>query len=104
MIYIEEDAAKWVAAKLKGGAPALRIEVQGSGCSGYKYVFSLADKVEADDKVVCQGGARVAIDPASMMLLQGSSLILESTQFKKELKLINPNVKSACGCGQSFSV
>lgn len=105
MIYVDEQAAKWVRQKLEQtGASALRIEVKSSGCSGYKYDFSLAERVETDDHVVCEGGARLVIDPLSLVPLLGSTLILEQTPFKKQLKLLNPNVTQTCGCGESFSV
>ncbi len=93
--------------KLLGQAPeegrALRIFVQGGGCSGLTYGMTF-DKRESGDEVAFeQGGLTVVVDRASAPLLEGLKvdylLGLEASGFK----IYNPNAKTTCSCGKSFS-
>ena len=83
---------------------ALRVAVLAGGCSGFQYRFELDREAAADDVVVEQGGARVVIDPASLDLLAGAELDYTDELMGSHFAVRNPNARSACGCGTSFSV
>jgi len=73
---------------------------EGGGCSGFKYNFTIDSKVN-DDDLRLEG---VIIDPTSLEYLKGSVLEYNDSLIEKSFKIINPNAKSSCGCGTSFSV
>ena len=75
-----------------------RIEIQGGGCTGFKYNFDIS-KTEEDDIYI---GERVVVDPMSMMYLEGSTLDFKDTIFSQSFVIENPNVKTTCGCGESI--
>ena len=82
----------------------LRVSVDGGGCSGFQYAFAFDENVNDDDTVVEKNGATVLVDVTSMQYLNGSEVDylegLEGARFVVN----NPNAKSTCGCGSSFSV
>ncbi len=82
----------------------LRIAVRGGGCSGLAYSMEWAEKPREKDKIFEREGVRVFVDPKSYLYLLGTEIAYESTLMAAGFKLNNPNVKSACGCGESFSV
>jgi iron-sulfur cluster assembly accessory protein len=82
---------------------ALRVAVLAGGCNGFQYRFDL-DRAAAGDLVVEQGGARVVVDPASLDLLAGAELDYADELMGSYFAVRNPQAKSACGCGTSFSV
>lgn len=82
----------------------LRIAVKGGGCSGLAYHMEWAEEARPRDKTFEREGVRVFIDPKSYLYLMGTELIFEETIMASGFKLRNPNEKSACGCGDSFSV
>lgn len=82
----------------------LRIAVKGGGCSGLAYHMEWAEKPKERDKVFERDGVRVFIDPKSFLYLMGTELVYEETLVAAGFKLQNPNVKGACGCGDSFTV
>jgi iron-sulfur cluster assembly accessory protein len=103
------DAAAENARRLaaRDGRPdaALRIRVTAGGCSGFSYALTLDDEVAADDHVVVgPGGFRVLIDPASAPILTGSTLEFDDSMLGGGLKMVNPQAKHECACGESFSV
>lgn len=82
---------------------ALRIFVQGGGCSGFQYGFTFDEEVNDDDWQFDKEGVRVLVDSMSMQYLEGATI-----DFKKQLSgssfvISNPNAKSSCGCGSSFN-
>lgn len=83
---------------------ALRVAVLAGGCSGFQYKFELAETPDAEDLVIVHGAARVVVDPASMDLLGGSQLDYTDELMGAHFVVKNPNAKSACGCGTSFSL
>lgn len=83
---------------------ALRVAVLAGGCSGFQYKFELAETPDAEDLVIVHGAARVLVDPASMDLLGGSQLDYTDELMGAHFVVKNPNAKSACGCGTSFSL
>jgi len=85
-------------------APALRVAVLAGGCSGFQYRFELDAVRQADDLVIERAGARVLVDPVSLDLLAGGELDFTDELMGSHFAVRNPNAKSACGCGTSFSV
>lgn len=82
----------------------LRIMVKGGGCSGLSYQMEWAETPRERDKIFERDGVRVFVDPKSYLYLMGTELVFEETLMASGFKLQNPNVKAACGCGDSFSV
>lgn len=82
----------------------LRIMVKGGGCSGLSYQMEWAEAPRERDKIFERDGVRVFVDPKSYLYLMGTELIFEETLLASGFKLQNPNVKAACGCGDSFAV
>ena len=77
-----------------------RIAIKGGGCSGFKYDFSFEDKKENDDIVF----NNILIDENSANLLKGSQFDYITEIIGSSFKITNPQSKSSCGCGESFSV
>jgi iron-sulfur cluster assembly protein len=82
----------------------LRIAVKGGGCSGLAYHMEWAEQAKERDKVFERDGVRVFVDPKSYLYLMGTELVFEDGLLASGFKLQNPNVKGACGCGDSFTV
>lgn len=91
-----------VAAEPQGAG--LRVAVEGGGCSGFQYDISVAPAPNADDLVVERDGARLFVDPVSLPFLLGAELDWVDELIGASFKVKNPNAKSSCGCGVSFSV
>jgi iron-sulfur cluster assembly accessory protein len=83
---------------------ALRISVQGGGCSGFQYDFEVVAQTNEDDLIIEKGGARVAIDPISIPYMAGSEIDFVDDLIGASFKITNPNATASCGCGTSFSV
>ena len=88
----------------EGKEAALRVAVLAGGCSGFQYKFELDEAPAADDLIIHQGAARVFVDPSSLDLLAGSELDYTDALIGAHFAVRNPNAKSACGCGTSFSL
>jgi iron-sulfur cluster assembly protein len=82
----------------------LRVAVRGGGCSGLAYHLEWSDHPRDRDKVFSRNGVRIFVDPKSYLYLMGTELVYEETLMSSGFKLHNPNLKSACGCGDSFTV
>jgi len=82
----------------------LRVGVVGGGCSGFSYSMSFESGAGMMDKVIDVDGLKVFVDATSMMYLQGVTVDYVETLEGAGFKFENPNVKSTCGCGSSFSV
>ena len=106
MITLTESAVKRIQEMLskRENAVGLRIGVTESGCSGYSYALDFADAVTVDDVLVEQDGVSVVVAEASLSLLDGMELDFVKQGLNQSFKFNNPNVVSACGCGESFSV
>ena len=88
----------------EGKPAALRVAVLAGGCSGFQYKFELDETPADDDLIINQGSAKVFVDPASLDLLAGSELDYTDALIGAHFAVRNPNAKSACGCGTSFSL
>ncbi len=99
-------ALKAKEALAKRGTPSamLRVGVRGGGCSGFGYVIEFADEPSARDKVFEFDGLKVVVDPKSLVLLHGATLDYETRLMGHGFKFVNPNEKTSCGCGESFTV
>jgi iron-sulfur cluster assembly accessory protein len=108
MIHVTEMAAdkinELLAEEQKTGA-GLRVFVQGGGCSGFQYGLMI-DEGEGDatsDQVFEVNGVRLLVDPISMRYLKGAEVDFVDNQMGGGFTIKNPNAKSTCGCGSSFS-
>ena len=82
----------------------LRIAVVGGGCSGFSYSMAFENQPNMLDKTYSYDGLKVFIDQASLLYLDGAEVDYVETLEGSGFKFSNPNVKSTCGCGSSFSV
>lgn len=106
MITISANATKKVAELLKEeeNAIALRVYVQGGGCSGLQYGFTWEDQVNDDDFLVEQESIKFLVDPISLQYLQGATIDYKEDIDGSHFVIENPNAKTTCGCGSSFGV
>jgi len=105
-ITMTEAAANHVRSFLanRGGGVGIRLGVRTSGCSGMAYVLEFADEIEDEDHVFEEHGVKVIVSPKSMVYLDGTELDFAKEGLNEGFKFNNPNVKDACGCGESFNV
>ncbi len=80
----------------------LRLKVVGGGCSGLRYELAFDDEVGEQDTELDQGGVRVIVDEKSALYLVGTTLDFVDTLQESGFKMLNPNAKNTCGCGESF--
>ena len=83
---------------------ALRVAVEGGGCSGFQYNFTLDDTRTDDDLVIERDGATVLVDTMSLMYMGGSELDFVDDLIGQSFQVKNPNATASCGCGTSFSI
>ncbi|MBI4874957.1 MAG: iron-sulfur cluster assembly accessory protein [Acidobacteria bacterium] len=106
MIQLTEKAISKVKEILETQEPkpaGLRISVVGGGCSGFNYSMAFESSPAMLDKTYDFEGLKVFIDQASMLYLDGANVDYVETLEGQGFKFDNPNVKSTCGCGSSFS-
>ncbi len=106
-LKVADPAAEYILRLLereKKERGALRIRVEGGGCSGFSYHFEVIGETEPRDTVVEHQGARVAIDPESAVYLKGAYLMFTKTLMKSGFKIFNPQATAECSCGESFAV
>ena len=82
----------------------LRVSVSGGGCSGFQYGFTFDDTKGDTDLVIERNGATVLIDEVSLDLLGGARIDYVEDLIGASFSIKNPQAKSSCGCGNSFSV
>jgi len=105
-VVVSAAAAKRVA-KILAGEPdkdALRVSVEGGGCSGFSYKFDLTNDSNDDDIVLESEGSKVLIDPVSLMYMGGSVIDFVDDLMGQSFQIKNPNATASCGCGTSFSM
>ena len=108
MINVTETAAEKInellAEEQKTDA-ALRVFVQGGGCSGFQYGLIIDDGGgdPESDQVFEVNGVRLFVDPISLRYLRGAEVDFVDNQMGGGFTIKNPNAKSTCGCGSSFS-
>ena len=104
-VSLSPSAARRVAfIAAKQGKPAvLRLAVDGGGCAGFSYRFSLGE-AEGGDAVATTDGVKLVVDPISLDLVDGSQVDYVEELGGASFKVTNPNPAPGCGCGSSFSV
>ena len=90
-------------ARLTGQSKALRVAVEGGGCSGFQYDIKL-DDAQADDLVLERAGHRVLVDAVSLPYLSGAVIDFTEELIGARFVIQNPNASASCGCGTSFSI
>lgn len=85
-------------------AQALRIAVQGGGCSGFQYALGFDSGPQDGDEIIEAHGVMIVVDPFSMPYVRGSEIDFVETLNETGFKIENPNVVAGCGCGSSFQV
>lgn len=92
---------------LERGTPdaSLRLGVKGGGCAGFSYVLQYEDNNPSFKDIIFDiGGVRFVVDSKSILLLNGMTLDWQRSLVHQGFKFLNPNEKSSCGCGHSFTV
>ena len=103
-VSLSENAVKKIH-QLTADKPesGLRVKVVGGGCSGLQYRMEI-DSAKERDKVFERDGARLIVDKKSFLYLNGSELDYGEDLMAAGFRLVNPNAKRTCGCGESFVV
>ncbi|MEO3385578.1 iron-sulfur cluster insertion protein ErpA [Mesorhizobium sp. CAU 1741] len=83
---------------------ALRVSVEGGGCSGFSYKMDLVAERNDDDVVIEKDGATVLIDDLSLVYMGGSVIDFVDDLMGQSFQIRNPNAVASCGCGTSFSI
>ena len=106
-VTLTNAAASHVAGMLerRGHGIGLRLATRKSGCSGYAYEVDYADEIGPQDRVFESFGVKVVVDPESLARIDGMEVdFVRSSLLNQGFEFRNPNVKSSCGCGESFGV
>ena len=105
-VEVTDSAAKRIAAIIASepGKTALRVSVEGGGCSGFSYKFDLVEGRNDDDVAIEKNGATVVIDDLSLVYMGGSVVDFVDDLMGQSFQIKNPNAVASCGCGTSFSV
>jgi iron-sulfur cluster assembly protein len=105
-VTLTEAAANHVARFLekRGKGVGLRLGVKTTGCSGLAYKLEYVDELSSGDQPFESHGVKLLIDPKSLAYIDGTELDFVKEGLNEGFKFNNPNVKSECGCGESFKV
>ena len=82
----------------------LRVYITGGGCSGFQYGFTFDDQINDGDITIEKQGVGLVVDPMSLQYLVGGSVDYTEGLEGSRFIVTNPNAKSTCGCGSSFSI
>ncbi|AKC31906.1 iron-sulfur cluster insertion protein ErpA [Candidatus Pantoea carbekii] len=88
----------------KNSTLKLRVYITGGGCSGFQYGFTFDDKINEGDFTIEKYGAILVIDPMSLQYLVGGSIDYIESLEGSRFVVTNPNAKTTCSCGSSFSI
>ena len=105
-ITLTEKAAKHINRYIerRGKGVGLRFGVRTTGCSGLAYKLEYADATQPEDQLFESHGVTVLVDPKSLPYIDGTELDFVREGLNEGFKFNNPNVKSECGCGESFNI
>jgi iron-sulfur cluster insertion protein len=105
-VELSDNAARRIAVILadEPNGSVFRIGVDGGGCSGFQYSFSVVPGSGADDILIEKEGARLVIDETSLGFLTGARIDFVDDLMGQSFRIENPNAASSCGCGSSFSI
>lgn len=81
----------------------LRVFIQGGGCSGFQYGFTFDETVNTDDTKIVKNDVTLLVDPLSLQYLTGAEIDYQDGLQGSQFVIKNPNAKTTCGCGSSFS-
>ena len=103
---ITESAAAQISKILAQEATGscLRVAVQGGGCSGFSYVFSVDSEKTDDDLTFERDGVTVLVDEMSIQYMEGSEIDWVDDMIGASFQIKNPNATASCGCGTSFDI
>ena len=106
LIFTDSAAAKVADLVAEEGNPELklRVFVQGGGCSGFQYGFEFDEGQNEDDVAIATDGAVLLVDPLSLQYLAGAIVDYSESLSGAQFVIRNPNAKTTCGCGSSFTV
>src|SRR5690349_23688805 len=82
----------------------LRVYISGGGCSGFQYGFTFDEARAEDDFAVDKAGVTLLVDPLSLQYLAGAEIDYSESLTGAQFVIRNPNAKTTCGCGSSFSI
>jgi iron-sulfur cluster assembly accessory protein len=104
-VTMTERAARRIGEILKAEptGSALRVSVEGGGCSGFQYKFDVDRSKAADDLAIERAGATVLIDSMSLQYMAGAEIDFVDDLIGAAFRVNNPKAKASCGCGTSFS-
>jgi iron-sulfur cluster assembly accessory protein len=106
-VKLTDNAVRRIA-RILGAEPdgtALRVSVEGGGCSGFQYKYDLTrDHPAQDDIVLARDGARVLIDTISLQYMGGSEIDFVDDLMGQSFQIRNPIASASCGCGTSFTI
>jgi len=106
LVFTDSAAAKVKDLLAEEGNPELklRVFVQGGGCSGFQYGFEFDENRAEDDLAVQTSGVTLLVDPLSLQYLMGAEVDYTESLTGAQFVIRNPNAKTTCGCGSSFSM
>lgn len=87
----------------KADTHGLRMKVIGGGCSGLRYELAFDDEITDRDNEIMRHGVKIIVDEKSALYLVGTTLDFVDTLNESGFKIVNPNAKNTCGCGESFA-
>lgn len=105
LVFTDAAASKVRALIEEEGDPGLKLRVfiQGGGCSGFQYGFTFDEETAEDDTVMEKGGVTLLVDAMSLQYLLGAEIDYKDDLDGAQFVVKNPNARSTCGCGSSFS-
>ena len=103
-IVVTAGARDGLALVLRTLGTALRVSVEGGGCSGFQYGFTFDEAVNDDDTQMAKNGVTLLIDAMSLQYLVGGSVDYTEGLEGSRFTVTNPNATTTCGCGSSFSI
>ena len=107
MIIVSDEAAEKIRSLLQRedvSDRGLRVAVRGGGCSGFQYKLEFEEEAGDMDQVIESNGVRIFVDPKSSLYLNGVILRYDDGLMGAGFQVENPNARTTCGCGESFSV
>ena len=111
MITVSDEAANKIRTLLEREGESLsesqrglRVAVKGGGCSGFQYKLEFEDEPDDMDQIIESNGVRIFVDPKSSLYLNGVILRYDDGLMGAGFQVENPNARTTCGCGESFSV
>jgi iron-sulfur cluster assembly protein len=106
LVTLTESAAEKINSLLarEPEGSVLRVKISGGGCNGLSYKLKFVDNLRRGDILVESAGAQVVVDSKSALYLRGTTLNYSHALVAGGFKFENPNAKSSCSCGESFSV